>query len=330
MFFLIFVSCEDSTDFIQGEWIENYKLESNFQMYPDKRILSFIGDELNVRSFSFEILRDIEKEKKVKFAIEEDYLIFIHSDKKDSVFINSITADSLDLVSPQSRKIFKKINEYGNASKEEELVDQLKYSKFMFSPKNIEIEFLGENLFITNNLNLDITVNQFWKVESFKDELFLVTDGFLGSILQVKKIERDTITFQSFQIENQEVKFIKLKKESKFNKNDLIGEWVEEIYDLPPLPPEIRGNKKEFFEKENLIFSDSVMKRKRFYKAEKTNYLVSQDSDFLIFLDFWNITYKRNWEIKKLINDTLVIERLKPNKSVKFNSTENVKYIRKK
>jgi hypothetical protein len=197
---------------------------------------------------------------------------------------------------------YKKLEQYNQAKFKKELkklLAEYKYNVKIFhdESKNIEMDFLEQGVFVTQNLKRQFSINQFWEIDIYKNELFLVFDS--GTVFQIKNINNNEIVAVLCNKTSDFVLFSKVIVSSKFNPLLLNGTWTEVKVidkDAPQPPPMPEGYRTE----EILVIESEFITRKYENKEVKLKWLTNKSSDRILFLEKWDNSNECQWKIKKI------------------------------
>lgn len=310
---LSFFSCETKKDKIQKTWIGKYEVfhsGSEDEWISEtalRKIIEFDKDSLLIKPFHFNFIDDDNEQISMAYEIVGNQILTI----QDTFNIQNIFTDSL-IISFDSRHskriIYEELIRYNQADREKELLELLTSNTFTTQEDSIIIEFRENGKFVSRSFNFGEGSNQFWMIDKFENELFLVFDGFLGAAIQIQDFNSKKILGKIYYKENIDVIWNKLENEIGFEISEIMGEW--EQTETSTLPPPI-DNDEEYFEKELLkISKDKILKYEGF-RIDTLNWELNRGKSIMIFnLDF---SVKRRigkqWNIMSIENDTLTLER---------------------
>ena len=334
---ILFLGCDSKEIDLQKMWIGKYRIynvnkEGKSIGKVPERVLAFENDTVQFKDLSFDYLTDTNKTKSFKYSLSGDWLIVFVENRIDSTYCK-ISKDSLVLKFNrriQEEAVYWKLKKYRLAQNEDDFYNYLVTSSFEISD-SIRVEFGEDSSIIVSDLNFRIGDNQYWRIEKFKDELFLLTDGLSGFTIHLMEFNHSGFTGVIYGIENKEVKFKKLSKGRAFQIENLIGEWEEnrdENIPPPPQPPTINKNK-AYFEKEFLLITDSTIQKYKFYRIDTLEWKSNRENDLIIFAESRLPIKERQWQIKLLNKNELVIGRKSKMMNYHGNQMEIIKFKRK-
>ncbi len=313
---------------IQGDWILKYSFteKNNRNLQSPTKILNFQQDTLRV--FNFFSYAPKSKYEKVKtFELKNKVIIYKTEQTIDSFNLVKLSNDTLIIGKSNYYQVFERLPKYEKSKQKEHFLKTLISSIFWISPDKHEIEFFQGGRLINGDLKVKFENDQLWRIEQYKKEIFLVFNDFLGDILHLKKIGPENIQFQFYGTKNKLVKFEEKEIRPIWNKDQLIGIWINESNkDIPPIAKE----NKEFNYDEILNISDSIIYQSKFAKSEKLKWAFNKSYNRIIFEGNWAEVEKRQWNILKLTMDKLVIERRLKHRNKNNEVIETVKFHRQK
>ncbi len=334
---LLISGCNSKEKELQKNWIGKYSVHhenTNDESIDggQRRILKFSRDSLTIKNFYFDFITDTNYTHNAQYSLDSDFLIIYDKDKRDTFKIE-LSKDSISLnyfdYYPR-RSVFEKLPEYELDYQKSELNDFLTSSSFEILD-SIRIEFRDNARLITPNFDFSIGDNQIWMIDEFEKELFLVIDGLFGFVLHISEINKDNFKGTIYGNQNKEIVFNKLSGETKFNIEDLKGEWVEfkDENIPPPPPPPIFDKEREFFEKEQLNFNDSIIIRKSFFRIDTIKWEANREQDLILLPELDMPIRKKKWIIISLNSEKLIIERIPGIGNMNGNQIEHKIFERK-
>lgn len=170
-----------------------------------------------------------------------------------------------------------------------------------------------------------------WYFTNYNNSSFLV----LGhSTIGVRRLNDSVI--EGINLSYKDVTYEFRLKTPKWNREQLYGKWVEEIYIenpktfFPPLPPTLR-EKTNNWPPYYIISNDEIICD--YYTLGKSSYEINELNDFIsmkLFNDIMGTEIK--WRVKNVTDSTLVINRLIDRTYSRFESeneySEDIKFIR--
>jgi hypothetical protein len=335
---LLFISgCNSKKDELQQNWIGKYSVhhadtEDESISSGLRSIFKFEKDSVRIKNFYFDFLTDTNDVHSIKYYINKDLILLIEEGKKDT-FNYELSKGSLSLNYSDSyarRSVFEKMPEYDLANKESEFYELLVSSSFEIFD-SVRVEFRDNSRLIIPNFDFSFGDNQFWMIDKYEGELFLVVDGFFGFVLQVSKINTDSFKGIIYGNQNKEIVFKKLSNEAKFKIEELNGEWVEfidENISLPPRPP-IFDEERDFFEREQLYFGDSIIIKKKFFRIDTIKWETNREQDLILLPELDLPIRKKKWKIISLDDKKLTIDRIPRIRNMNGNQIERKIFERK-
>ena len=331
---LLFLGCDSKETELQKTWIGKYRIydskeEGKSIVKGPKRIFDFENDTVRFKNLFFDFLTDTNKTNSLKYNLSEDWLIVYGENKVDSTYCK-ISKDSLVLKYNQEEyeeSVFWKLEKYRLAQNKDDFYNYLVSSSFEVFD-SIRVEFCENSSMIVSDFNFRMGYNQYWRIEKFKDELFLLTDGLSGFALHLMEFNQSGFTGIIHGRENKQVEFKKLPKDKIFQIENLLGEWEEyrgENMPPPPPPPPPHKNK-VFFEKEFLSITDSTIQQHNFYRIDTLEWQSNRENDLIVFPESRLPLKERHWKIKLLNKNELVIERKSNRMNHLGNQMETIKF----
>ena len=332
---LIFVSgCNSEKSELQELWIGKYSVHhsnSENESISDgqRKILRFKKDSLQIKNFYFDFITDTNDIHTIKYQVKSDRILLNEKNGIDT-FNYKFSLDSLLLsyYNQYPRKsVYQKLPKYNLASKELELYKLLTSSSFEILD-SIRIEFKNDGRLIIPNFNLSIGDNQFWMIDKYKGELFLVIDGFSGFIFHISEINLERVGGIIYGKVDKKIFFNKLPQKTNNKIDDLIGEWVELRIEEISAPPPFIENKRDFFDKEELLITDSTIIKSKFFRIDTIQWETNREEDLIVLPKLDLPIRQKKWRIISLTSKELIIERI-PRVNLDGNQIEIIKYKRK-
>lgn len=316
---LIFLNgCNSRENGVQQNWIGKYSVHhantkdesiSNGQ----RSIFKFEKDRLTVKKFYFDFISDTNDIYTTKYNLDNNSILVSNEGKRDT-FKFELSDDSLSLSYfnyYERKSVFEKLPEYRLAYKESELYDFLISSSFVMLD-SIRVEFRDNGRLIIPNFDFSLGDNQFWMIDKFEEELFLVVDGLFGFVLQLSEINTDNFKGTIYGNQNKVIVFNKKPDETKFEIEDIIGDWVEfrDENIPPPPPPPIFDEERKFFEKEELSFNENTIIKRSFFRIDTIKWETNREQDLILLPELDMPIRKRKWKIVSLNDRKLIIDRI--------------------
>lgn len=333
---LIFmIGCNSEGDELQNLWIGKYIVHDpnteneSFSNAP-RNIFKFDKDSLKVKRFYSDFSTDTNDINGVEYQLKDE-MILLKTEGKFDTFNIEISLDSLaiiyDLDYPR-KIVYSRLSKYNLANRESEFQKLLLSSSYNIFD-SVRIEFQDNASLIIPNFDFNVGDDQLWMIDKYKEELFLVVDGFFGFVLHIKEINTEGFVGIIYGKVNKEIEFKKADQETKFEINELIGEWIEfKPKNLLP-PPPIFNEEKEFYEKEQLLITDSTIQRSHFFKVETIKWNSNREKDLILLPEFDFQTKRKKWKIVLLTDKELILDRILKKNYNKVSSIERTKFVRK-
>jgi len=311
MLSLVCLCCTSDNKTIQKTWIGKYVTydaeTKNESIDPIRTILKFEQEHLIKKDFHFDFITDHNEEMSEPYKIKANQILL----GDDSLLIQSISNDSLVFFSyldSTEKIVYEQLPKHNQAHREQELFDFLTSNSFL-AQVNTRIEFMNNGRYILDDLNAGGGANQFWRIDKFESELFLVYDGPWGTVFHIKNFDNKKIATEIYWKENKEFIFNTIKRESDFDLSNISGEWSRvESPPPPPLPPLFNTTKK-FYTEEFLKISDSEILRFDGFKRDTFKWEINREKDIIILKGHRNKWYDRQWNILSIEDDTLILRR---------------------
>lgn len=331
------LGCNSKNQKLQGLWIGKYSVH-----HPDtqdesigdgqRRLLNFENDQLAIKNFHFDFLTDINDTDIVDYETQNDKIILIGEDRVDTINY-SFSERKLLLANTQDnprQSFFEKLPRTELATRESEFKELLLSSSFEIFD-SIRIEFKYDGRLIIPNYDFHVGDNQLWMVDEYERELFLVVDGLFGFLLHVNEFDNDGFRGTIYGNKNREVFFKKLPLELKFEVKNLMGEWIEfraKNISVPP-PPIILQEERDYFEREQLLITDSTLRKSIFFRVDTMKWETNREQDLIILPNLDLPIRQKKWKIISLSEDELIIERIQRIRDVNGNQIERKVFERK-
>lgn len=151
-----------------------------------------------------------------------------------------------------------------------------------------------------------------WRVKHHENLTFLVLENRVSTIKKT-----DATNFSLLHIGENDIPFKMSERRSKWNKKDIYGTWIEEVYigkdstDFPPLPAPPPGISKIKTWPPNYTISEDKILYKHF-GATETEIKITNNAEFISvdFIDSNLYNYKKMlWNIKFLSDSIMIIDR---------------------
>lgn len=331
------IGCNSKQAELQKLWIGKYSVhhpntENESISNGQRRIFRFESDSLRIKNFYFDFLTDENKINVVGYQIKEGMIILNEGDKVDTLQYE-ISTDGLSLNYDREnfrKSIYENLPEYhlANRDNRESIFFEFLISSSFEILDSVRIEFRNDGRLIIPNFDFHIGDNQLWMIDRYEEELFLVFDGFFGSVLHVTEINSDGFRGMIYGKTNREIEFKKLPQETSFTINNLIGEWIE-LRDENTSPPPIFKEETEYFEREQLLITDSTICKSSFFRVDTMKWETNREQDLIIIPNLNLAKGKKHWKIISLSEVELIIERVRQIRDVNGIRVERKVYERK-
>jgi hypothetical protein len=335
---LLLTGCNSINNDLQQNWIGKYTIhQANSKdesiSRGKRQILKFENDSLRIKNFYFDFILDTNDTRTSAYHLEDD-LLFISSKGQSDTLKIELTKDSFVLNYLDSypiKAVFEKLPAYQLASRELELYNFLISSSFKMLD-SVRVEFKDDGELILPNFDFLLGDNQFWMIDKYDEELFLVIDGIWGFVLHISELDSDYFKGTIYGHKDKQVVFKRLLNESKFNIKDLQGEWIElsDENNPPPPPPPILDEKRAFFEKEHLHFNNSILIKKSFFRVDTIEWETNREQDLILFPELNVPILQKKWKIISLSHDKLTIERTTRIRNENGNQVERIVFEKNK
>lgn len=314
---LIFITgCNSKQTELQRLWIGKYSVhhpntENESISNGQRSIFRFESDSLRIKNFYFDFLTDENKIDVVGYQIKEGMILLNEGNKVDTLqYEISIDGLSLNYDRENFRKsVYENLSEYHLANRESMFFEFLISSSFEILD-SVRVEFRDDASIIIPNFDFHLGDNQLWMIDRYEEELFLVIDGFFGFVLHVTEIKSDGFRGIVYGKTNREIVFKKLPPETRFKINNLIGEWIE-LKDEYTSPPPIFNEETEYFEREQLLITNSTIQKSSFFRVDTMKWEINREQDLIIIPDLNLAKGKKYWKIISLSEVELIIERVR-------------------
>jgi hypothetical protein len=311
---LLLFSCGTNGDKIQKIWISKYEVhhsDSEKEEISEKKlrqIIRFDKDSLTIKRYPINLyLEGIGESVSQAYKIQKNQILT----SKDTINIQNIFSDSLifSLDSDCTKRIvYEELDRYSQGGRANELVEFLTSNTFATQEDTVVVEFRKNRKYVSPSFNFGSGSNQFWTIDTFEDELFLVFDGFFGGVIQIVDFTPDQIVGKIYYKENVEIIWNKLEDEIGFEESQIIGEW-ERIEN--PIPPPLIDDKEEYFEKELLSISKERILRYEGFRADTLSWELNRGKNIIILNNDYEVERRigRQWIIISIEKDTLTLNR---------------------
>jgi hypothetical protein len=329
---LIIGGCITNKEKIKKTWIGKYEIqntgtENERIMHSGiRRILKFDDKKLITKNFHFDFLTDDNNEVSKSFQIVENQIIL----KEDTLSIKDISNDSLVFFSNSeypSKVVYEKLPNHNQVKREKDFFDFITSNSFLIQEDTVKIEFSPNGKYVSDNFKVGVGSNQFWMIDKFENELFLVLDGFWGAVFHIERFDSKRIVSKIYWKENKEIIFNKIDKETGFNISEIIGEWEQQGNLIPPPPVE---NEEEFYNDETLKISESEIIKFEGFQRDTFTWELNRGKDIIILEGNKNIWNPKQWNILSIEDDILTLKRKRRFKNLSGNIIETMKFKRKK
>lgn len=324
------IACNSNEHELQKAWIGKYSLhrmdtENETESKGPRGILEFGEDDLVMKNFYFDFMTDDNNISVVQYDLTGDILAWTEPDGPVS-FHCSVSEDSLSLRYKNDNPreaVFERLPKYRLARKKSELDELLLYSSFKVFD-SVRVEFRDNSTLIMPNFFFHLGDNQFWMIDTYEDELFLVIDGMSGMVLHIKKIHPEGFSGTLYGRQNKDVLFQKILHEVRFNIDELLGEWIA-ISDKSIAPPAVQDQEREYFNGEQLMITDTTIRRSLYYAVDTMSWETNRERDLILLPDLDLPVLEKKWRIITLNEKELVVERMR-----RFDSQiERIRFERK-
>jgi hypothetical protein len=208
---------------------------------------------------------------------------------------------------------FLKLPRYNQAKNANRLNKLLKNNLFQLQTSIDSNDTLYLDFFENNHYQLP-EVNklyddryQFWYINKYEGELFLIFDLALLYPIHIKSITDQKIIGIVHQEEETLLEFKKIPTEHKFKKEYLIGKWEEQ--NPPEGPPAPKKEKNiPFYDREYLEISQEYIIKNRWHNSDTLEYMTGNFDEFIIIPRMWTNIDRRRWKIISLSKQELELQ----------------------
>lgn len=311
---VLLFSCGTNEDKIQKTWVGKYEVQHSdskgerISETPLRQIIQFNKDSFIIKRYPINLyLEGIGERISQAYKIQENQILT----SKDTFNIQNVFSDSLIISFDSShtkRIIYEELERYNQAERANELIEFLTSNTFTTQEDTIIIEFRNNRKYVSPSFNFGAGGNQFWMIDTFEDELFLVFDGFLGAVIQITNFNSNQIRGKIYYKDNIEIIWNKFENEIEFNNSQLIGEW-EKIQE--PMPPPPIEDEKEYYNKEFLRIADNKITRYEGFRKDTVDWEFNRGKNIIIFPNYDRARSRlgKQWNIMSIENDTLTLKR---------------------
>jgi hypothetical protein len=281
---------------------------------------------LTIKNFYFDFLTDDNEEISISYLIRENKILL----EDDSLLIQTIFEDSLVFSSnlDYPRKVvYEKLQRYNQADEEQELFDFITSNIFSIQEDTVQIEFRNNGKYVSDNFKVGVGSNQFWMIDKFESELFLVLDGFWGAAFHIENFNSERIVSKIYWTENKEIIFNKVNQESGFYISEIIGEWEKEENPIPSPPVE---NVKQFYNEEFLKISESEILRFEGFQRDTFKWELNRGKNIILLEGNRNKWNPKQWNILSIEDEFLTLKRERRFRNTSGERIEIMKFKRKK
>ena len=307
-------SCGTNKDKIQKVWIGKYEVQHSdskgerINETPLRQIIQFNKDSFIIKRYPINLYIEGTSERiSQAYKIQENQILT----SKDTFNIQNVFSDSL-IISFDSgytkRIVYEELERYNQAERADELMEFLTSNTFTTQEDTIKMEFRKNRKYVSPSFNFGAGSNQFWMIDTFEDELFLVFDGFLGAVIQITNFNSNQIRGKVYYKDNIEITWNKFENEVGFNGSQLIGEW-EKIQELMPPPPV--EDEEEYYNKEILKIGENKITRYEGFRKDTVNWEFNRGKNIIIFPNYDRARSRlgKQWNIMSIEKDTLTLKR---------------------
>jgi hypothetical protein len=324
IFFIILtlniIGCKQSDNILKGDWVikyYSYSLDGEEKYHYPKIILSFDSDSVVINRFIFEFEESEVDKITAKYVKEKNIVVIFLKEGNDTLEVLSLTNKEFIFIgkdSQPSKYVCEKLKRFKQGKNKDKLLNQLKNTVYKDDLQSIDsswIEFRENYIFYNSELLSYLTSNQFWDIQTFEGELFLILDGLNDVNIHIRTVNNNNIEGIVYKKENLDLKYTKIGIKPYFDTNKLEGEW-EEIEQKEVPPPDWNRWSKKFYSQENLQFTKEKVIWSKFFKSDTTIWSTNTLQNQIIFPEMWD-SYKhkhRKWIIESLSENRLTVRRL--------------------
>lgn len=338
---LAFLGCKKSE--LEEVWIAKYHQSGRDSSLTNgiRQIYFFEKDSVTVKEFYRQFSGDTNESNKYAYEWKDEKLIIFNEGQNDTTrcFVGQDTLSKVYF--NQSKYVYEKLRQYHQAKKSADFYDFLIHSSFEMIEDSLRIEFKNDSRFIKNRIDFPYGSNQFWMLDSFQNELFLVIDCSVNcqkTFLHIMEFDENGFKGMTYGVKNKAFIFKRLPKQKIFNSQDLVGNW-ERYYEpnyefLTPPPPLPKSNPyyKKWYQKEQLMIDDKVLIQAYKNRTDTIIWSMNREQDLMLFEDSRRYSEDENiWKIIALNENELILERInRRNRLWNLNGDlfERVKFVR--
>lgn len=299
---------------IRSTWIGKYHTaieNGKTDKFPLQKVIKFDKNELIEYYFNKDFLFSESKVDTSNIQFYESNIIVKQKNKIDTLEFR-IDHGNLVLIDKTNDNlmVYEQLSRYEQSKNIFEFNKFINNNIFKIRGEESTVEFDVNHNLTLSNLDLYWGDNQYWILEEFENELFLIIDGYFGTVFHIKKYNsNDGFEGIIYAPENISYKLIKINSKEKYDTQYLIGKWERNSEMYPPPPFGSRADSLRYINKEILIFNDSMMINKHGFIVQSSKWKTNLSKELLLFPDLSKDVKRRQWNIKILTNNKLTIER---------------------
>lgn len=299
---------------IESTWIGKYHTaieDGKTDKFPLQKVIKIDRNKLIEFHFNKDFLFSESKVDTSIIKISESNILIKRKIKTDT-FDYRIENENLILVDKvkDNLLVYQKLPNYNQSKNISKFKSFINNNIFKISGEDSKVEFEVNHNLILSNLDFYWGDNQYWMLEEFDSELFLIIDGYFGTVFHIKEFNNnDGFEGILYAPENISFKLVKENSKEKYDTKYLIGKWERDSEMYPPPPFASKADSLRYVNKEILIFDDSIMINKYGFIVKSSKWRTNLNNELLQFPELSDDVKRQQWNIKTLKNNKLVIER---------------------
>ena len=309
---------------IESTWVGKYQTsieDGKTDKFPLQKVLKIDGNKLIEFHLNTDFLFSESKIDTSIIRISESNIIINRKNNIDE-FDYRIENGNLILVNnaKDNLLVYQKLPNYKQSKNISKFRSFINNNIFKTSGEDSTVEFDASHNLILSNLDFYWGDNQYWILEEFENELFLIIDGFFGTVFHIKEYNNNGFEGILYAPENISYELMKENSIVKYDTKYLIGKWERDSEMYPPPPFASEADSLKYVKKEILIFDDSTMINKYGFISQSSKWRTNLNNELLQFPELSDDVKRQQWNIMTLTESKLTIERKRRKWDLRKNS----------
>jgi hypothetical protein len=328
---LIELGC-GSSDKVNDVYIFKYGIDKvqnseSLDIYNLPVLMCFNEDSISFLQYEIDKTTINSKNETVYYEQTNSTIRLFKGDEQEILEISFKSTDSLILTGQNENKsVFIPLPRYRQKSKELNIRERFQKYGFKWNSTDNVIEFDSMGYFSWSQIPTENYYSKRWELKSYDDELFLLNLDFRTDLIHIKNYKDGVIEGVFYSEKDQLITLNSIELESTFDSKDLIGEWEEILDENIPPPPII--NQDDFQLNEKLNFGKEFLIRKKYNRIDTIKWFASQFNN-KILLSEEVARLGNQWNVLRIENNILTIERYNISAINGLKSRENIEFKRK-